>query len=365
MSFEDPILETISLTKVYPPRRKDLRSPRDLWDKITGREGGNPVTALRNFDLRVGRQEVFGLVGPNGAGKTTLCKILNALVLPTSGSAKIDGLDVVTEHGQICRRVFPLFGGETDMWGIFAGRLNILKNLRFVARIWRVPPAEIENRIRHSLDVLRLDDKKDEWYQKLSAGEKQKAWLACMMTVKPRLALLDEPTIKLDVGTRRQFYDILRDELRDESGSSIFLTTHNLHEAEVLCDRVGIINKGRLVAVDRPANLKRYVTQERQTTILVKRDQVKLDLVLKDLGRMDAVSHSEILDSEAEDADVIHGCCKLDIHLDKVAGDFQEVIDVLNRHDIRVLTVWTKEVSLEDAFLKLTEEVEQEPEEGS
>jgi ABC-2 type transport system ATP-binding protein len=355
LSLEGPILETNSLTKVYPPRRKDLRSPRDLWDKITGKEGGNPVTALKDFDLNVKRQEVFGLVGPNGAGKTTLCKILNALVLPTSGSAKIDGFDVISEHGQVCRRVFPLFGGETDMWGIFAGRLNILKNLRFVARIWRVPASEIENRIEHSLKVLRIEEKKDEWYQKLSAGEKQKTWLAAMMTVRPRLAVLDEPTIKLDVGTRRQFYDVLRDELRDEFGSSIFITTHNLHEAETLCDRVGIINKGRLVAVDRPNNLKRYVTQERESTILLRTSQEGLESVLGDLRKIEVVSSAEIAETKAEE-EIQQGHCKLSIRMDKVEGEFQEVLDLLKGHGIPVVTVWTKEVSLEDAFIQLTEE---------
>jgi ABC-2 type transport system ATP-binding protein len=351
----DPMFEAASLTKIYPPRRKDLRGPRDLWDKITGREGGNPVAALKDLSLRVRRREIFGLVGPNGAGKTTLCKILNALVLPTSGSARIDGFDVVSEHGQVSRRVFPLFGGETDMWGIFSGRLNVLKNLRFVARIWRVPPSEIEDRIRHSLAVLRLEGKEDEWFQKLSAGEKQKAWLACMMIVRPRLAILDEPTIKLDAGTRRQFYDVLRDELRDEFGSSIFLTTHNLHEAETLCDRVGILNKGELVAVDRPANLKLYVTEEHQTTILIRARQGKLAGIPPNLEKLSGVTHAEITGIE-DDGDMPQGCSRLEIRFDKTEGDLQEVLDVIREHGARIVMVRTKEVSLEDAFLKLTEE---------
>ncbi len=366
MSPAEAILETHSLTKIYPPRRKDVRTLKDIWDKITGKESGKPVTALKDFDLSVRHKEIFGLVGPNGAGKTTLCKILNALVLPTSGSASIDGHDVIKEHGKVCRTVFPLFGGETDMWGIFAGRLNVVKNLSFVARIWRVPPGEMEERMDHALKVLRIDDKKDEWFQKLSAGEKQKAWLACMMTVRPRLAILDEPTIKLDVGTRRQFYKVLKEELRDQFESTIFLTTHNLYEAETLCDRVGIINRGSLVATDSPANLKRYVAKEQAVSVLVRcGEEATLREAVRRLADMSNVSDARIEEPELDlTPKSARGCKRLNLRIDQEAQDLDLVLEVFARLGIRVVSLQTNEVSLEDAFLRLTEEGQEGKKDG-
>jgi len=179
-----------------------------------------------------------------------------------------------------------------------------------------------------------------------------------MMTVRPRLAILDEPTIKLDVGTRRQFYKVLKEELRDQFESTIFLTTHNLYEAESLCDRVGIINKGALVAIDSPANLKRYVAKEQTVSMLVRcGDEASLRDAVGMLGNMGNVSDPQIEDPEPDlTPKSARGCKRLSLRIDQEAQDLNSVLEVFARFGIRVVSLHTSEVSLEDAFLRLTEE---------
>ena len=234
------MIEAEHLTKYYPPPFRgffDLRSIKDFFGKPR-----EEIPALVDMSFRVKEGEIFGLLGPNGAGKTTLCKIANGLLEPSSGRLLIDGHDSFREHGKVAGEMFTVFTGERDMWGIFQWRLSVKRNLKFIARLWNVPESEIGERIEYALKLLNLWEKRDEWYQKLSAGMKQKVYIASALVVRPRYLILDEPTVFLDVITKSEIHSAILTLVRDFR-TTVLLTTHDLAEAEKLSDRVLLFNK--------------------------------------------------------------------------------------------------------------------------
>jgi ABC-2 type transport system ATP-binding protein len=250
-----PLIVAEKLTKRFPPVRKGLGGWRTMLEQVRGLKP--TVTALEDVTLEVRPGEIFGLLGPNGAGKTTFCKILNALVIPTAGTLSVWGLDTVRHHHALAREMVTIFGGESDLFGLFAARLSSERNLEFIGDLWGLPREVTHRRIRESLELLDLLDKREEWYQKLSGGTKQKLFLATPLILRRPLTVLDEPTIRLDVPTRRKIHDVLKNVLNRQFGTTILLTTHDLAEAERLCDRVAILNHGRLALIDTPQGLRR------------------------------------------------------------------------------------------------------------
>lgn len=248
--MSEAVLRSVELTKYYPPMRKGVVGIRDLVDTFKKRRG--KIKALENVTFDIKQGEVFGLLGPNGAGKTTFCKIISDLVIPTSGSAYVLGHDVIKEHKKIVGSMICVFGGEIAMWGVFAWRMSVYKNLKFIANLWRVPRSEIEDRISFALEILDLEDKREEWYQKLSGGTQQKLYLALPLIVQSPMILLDEPTVRVDVMTRREMHDIIRENLCKDLGCTVLFTTHNMGEAERVCDRAAILSHGEIVEMGKP-----------------------------------------------------------------------------------------------------------------
>jgi ABC-2 type transport system ATP-binding protein len=208
--------------------------------------GGRVVAGL---DLRVERGELFGFLGPNGAGKTTTIRILTTLTKPTSGRAFINGFDVVREPS----RVKAEFGIVQQHMSLNRD-LTIWENLELHARLHHLAPRERRDRIQELLEYVGLTDHASQLIDNLSGGLKRRAMIARAMIHHPRLLILDEPTVGLDAQSRRRVWDLIRRMSAD--GSTVFLTTHYIEEAEALCDRVGIIHHGRLIALDRPFELR-------------------------------------------------------------------------------------------------------------
>ena len=255
--MSDPVLESRELTMYYPPMRKGIVGIRDLIDTFRNRRP--QIKALHKVSFDVNRGEVFGLLGPNGAGKTTFCKIIADLVIPTSGSAYVLGNDVTKDHKKIVGKMICVFGGEVAMWGIFAWRMSVHRNLKFISNLWKVPRSEMDERISFALRVLDLEGKRDEWYQKLSGGTQQRLYLALPLIVRAPMILLDEPTIRVDVITRRHMHEIIREQLCRELGCTVLFTTHNMDEAQRVCDRVAILNQGEIAEIGRPSEITRKV----------------------------------------------------------------------------------------------------------
>jgi ABC-2 type transport system ATP-binding protein len=210
-------------------------------DRLTRSFDGRPAVA--DLTITIPRGTIFGLLGPNGAGKTTTIRLLLALLEPTSGSARVLGFDTRTEGDAIRART----GALLEHTGLYE-RLTASDNLEFYARASLVPPVDRRERIRDVLNSLGLYDRRDEMVGKWSRGMKQKLAVARALIHRPELLFLDEPTNGLDPIAAASLRSDLR-QLADRSGVTVFLTTHNLVEAEQLCQTVAIINSGRLLAL--------------------------------------------------------------------------------------------------------------------
>jgi ABC-2 type transport system ATP-binding protein len=204
------------------------------------------LSALEDLTLEIGPGEVFGLLGPNGAGKTTTIKILTTLAFPTRGTARIAGFDVVKERSQL-KPIIAVCPQEINL----DRELTAFENLWFYGRLFKVP--EISRRIMELLEWAQLEQRAHDRVHGFSGGMQRRLLIARALISRPRVLFLDEPTVGLDPQIRRQLWDMIR-QLQAE-GITILLTTHYIEEAESLCRRVGILNKGRLIALDSPANL--------------------------------------------------------------------------------------------------------------
>jgi len=207
-------------------------------------------TAVNAVTLSVNAGEIFGLIGPNGAGKSTLIKMLTTLLHPTRGQASIAGIDLCADPAQIRARI-----GYVPQLVSADGNLTGYENLLMSARLYDIPHAEREDVIADALARVELSDARDRLVQHYSGGMIRRLEIAQAMLHKPAVLFLDEPTVGLDPVARHAVWQHLRD-LRDDIGTTILLTTHQMDEADALCDRIGIMHAGRLDSVDTPAALK-------------------------------------------------------------------------------------------------------------
>jgi ABC-2 type transport system ATP-binding protein len=243
------------LSKTYPVPFLRLK-------KFLRRKSKDPVEALRNISFDIAEGEIFGLIGPNGAGKTTLTKIIATLVQPTSGKVIVKGHDTVTDD-QSVRSNVGLSGAEERS---FYWRLTAEQNLLFFARLHGLSSRAAKDRISELFEMLELQELASRRFAELSTGNKQRMSVARAMLARPPVLLLDEPTRSLDpIAAARMQATIKSLAQRDVT---IFLTSHNLTEVEELCDRVAIISKGEIRALDTPKNLRAAHTEEENVTIL-------------------------------------------------------------------------------------------------
>ena len=213
------------------------------------------VVALTGVSLRVAAGEVHGLLGPNGAGKTTLVKVLSTVLLPTSGAARVMGRDVVSETAAVRPLIGIVIGGDRGLYG----RLTARQNLAYWAALYRMAPAEGRERAEALLARVGLDGRADDRVQSFSRGMRQRLHLARGLINDPQVLFLDEPSTGMDPVAAREFREIVR-ELAAE-GRTVFLTTHDMAEAEAVCDRVTLIDRGRVLATESPAALSRLLSR--------------------------------------------------------------------------------------------------------
>lgn len=201
--------------------------------------------AVDDVSFTVNKGEIFGFLGPNGAGKTTTSRMMIGLLKPTAGEIWIDQLNVQKETKKVQERIGVVF----ELPNLY-GKWTIIANLQFFAQLYRVPDEEVEK----VLEKLKLTDRAEMKVASLSKGWKQRVLIARALLHKPKILFLDEPTSGLDPNTA----DLIRRYIRvlKEEGTTIVLTTHDMHEADQISDRVGIMHKGKLVALDTPQNLK-------------------------------------------------------------------------------------------------------------
>lgn len=211
------------------------------------------VIAVEDVSFEIKEGELFGLLGPNGAGKTTTVKMLTTLLIPTSGSASVKGFDVVHRADEVRKRIGFIFGGERGLYW----RLSGIDNLRYFASLYNVDYDITKKRIPYLLDMVGLGGRGDEKVQGYSRGMKQRLHVARTLLHNPDVLFLDEPTLGLDPVGAREFRQVILN-LQSEK-KTILLTTHYMFEADALCDRIAIIDHGRIIASDTPGGLKSHV----------------------------------------------------------------------------------------------------------
>ncbi|CAM3811279.1 ABC transporter ATP-binding protein [Mesobacillus thioparans] len=211
------------------------------------------VEALKGVSFSVKKGEIFGLLGPNGAGKTTMIKILSTMLIPHSGNVSILGLDPATDHRFLRPKINFILGGERNLYW----RLSAYDNLSYFADLYKLPSSIKKKRLEELLNLVGLEEVAHQKVETFSKGMKQRLQIARGLVNSPEILFLDEPSIGLDPVSARQLRDILRD--LNNQGTTILLTTHYMYEADELCDRIAFINKGQLIEIDTPSNLKKKV----------------------------------------------------------------------------------------------------------
>jgi ABC-2 type transport system ATP-binding protein len=230
---------------------------RGLARTFTSRK--RTVEAVRGVDLTVGHGEIVGFLGPNGAGKTTTLRMLTTLLRPTAGTATVAGADLLTDPVGVRRRIgyVPQAIGATG--GGSDPNATVGEELTFQARLYRVTPGDVAERVALLTSQLDLSGLDDRLVKTLSGGQRRRLDIALGLVHSPRLVFLDEPTTGLDPQSRSNLWDHIR-RLREDLGTTVFLTTHYLEEADALCDRILVIDYGKIVAEGAPEDLKRRIS---------------------------------------------------------------------------------------------------------
>jgi ABC-2 type transport system ATP-binding protein len=315
---------------------KDLRR---TYHTTTGVFKRRPVEveAVRGISFEIAEGELFGLLGPNGAGKTTTIKMLITLLLPTSGTASVLGLDVVADARAVRERIGYVFGGDRGLYE----RLSALDNLRYFAELYGLHPSTQRARIDYLLELVGLDGREKERVEGYSRGMRQRLHIARGLLHDPPVVFLDEPTIGLDpVGARE-----LRTTIASltQSGKTVLLTTHYMFEADTLCDRVAVISRGRIVAEGTPRDLKAGVADS--TIVEIEAYGVDTETVDR-VRRIPGVASVSVEDREQAQVLLVQSSTGLELT--------QELLGVLQA--FRVGRVASREPTLEDAYVALVEE---------
>lgn len=285
-------------------RTADQEQPRGRWaveadglQRVFTTKKRPEVLALSDVSLRVPAGEVHGLLGPNGAGKTTLVKILSTVLLPTSGTARVMGRDVVAETHAVRPLIGIVFGGERGLYG----RLTARQNLSYWSALYRLPPGIAKGRTADLLERFGLTSRADDRVQSFSRGMRQRLHLARGLLNDPPVLFLDEPSTGMDPVAAHEFRSIVR-ELATED-RTVFLTTHDMAEAEAVCDRVTLIDRGRVLACESPSALSRLLSRHERIECTGVADAVVDQLrSLPGIDRVTVTAESVRIDLESEAA---------------------------------------------------------------
>ncbi len=300
-----------------------------LCKSFVSKQRSTAIRAVDRLELAVQQGETFGLIGADGAGKTTTLRLLNGLLVPDEGAARVAGFDSVSDY----RRIHQIAGYMPQRFALY-GDLSVVENLFFFGQAHGITFAEQHSRIPRLLRFAHLEEFRDRLASRLSGGMKKKLALACMLIHEPELVFLDEPTLGVDPVARREFWNLLSD-LRAEKGLTVFVCTPYMDEAE-RCNRVGLMHQGRLIACDTPQAIRKMLPGElielRTSSLFAARDVArKLD------GVLEVQNYGELLHIFVDDAE----------------RRGAEIEAALGAHGITVHAARRIEPRMEEAFVSL------------
>lgn len=290
------------------------------------------LTAVDKVNLNIKEGELFGLLGPNGAGKTTMISMLCTILRPTSGTAKIWNHDIVKAQDDVRKSIGIVFQDQS-LDDILTGT----ENMQFHGRLYKVPKKTMNERMTELLELMELTDRKDDLVKTYSGGMRRRLEIARGLLHHPKILFLDEPTLGLDPLTRRHIWDYIK-KLNESEGVTMLLTTHYMEEADYLCDRIAIIDYGKIVALDTPWNMKKTMGGD-----VISLETISKDENLKeDLLRIENVTAVDFV--------------KNAIRLTSSKGEtlIPKAMDVMREHNVEVKSVSLHAPTLEDVFIKYT-----------
>ncbi len=301
------------------------------------------VEALKGVSFNVKHGEVVGLLGPNGAGKTTTVKIISTLLLPDSGTALVEGFDVVKQAKEVRRRIGLMLSVEKGFYGKLTGKENLL----YFGALYGMEGERLRKRVDELMDLLGLKamGAEDRLFEEYSLGMKARLALARALLKNPPVLLLDEPTLGLDPPTARRIRELVAD-LAHKEGKAILYTTHNMFEAELVCDRILLISKGRIVAEGRPDELKAKIPGLRLLTLTVRGDGTTVTNVQKVM--------ESIIGVKPEVKEVEPSVLEIKAKISKFENVVDEVIKAITSAGLEILRFKVEEPTLEDVFIYFT-----------
>ncbi len=329
-------IEAQQLVKKFAKRAAEDAPRRRLFSK---RPPTDWFTAVDGVDLRIERGEVFGLLGPNGAGKSTTIRMLCTLLEPTSGTAYVNGFDIIKQSNLVRQNLGTVLAGERSIYW----KLTARENLDYFAALYHLPPDVTHHRVGELLDRMELNARANELVEKFSTGMKQRVAIARALLAQPPILLLDEPTLGLDPQAARHVRELVT-ELKAE-GHTILLTTHYMEEADQLSDRIGIIDQGKVIALDTPANLKQRINQQ---------DVIKLEVAgwHADLADpIQALPNVNNLVTRHLGTDSVY---EVNLQATNSRAILPGLIERLSTNGTRVINMNIVQPSLEDVFIQLT-----------
>jgi ABC-2 type transport system ATP-binding protein len=328
-------IQTINLTKTFTSKVQSSEAGFFKRKTVT-------VNAVDSLNLEIKKGELFGLLGPNGAGKTTLVKMLCTLLPPDSGTALINGYDIIKEQMKVKRSLGTLFSvGERG----FFWRLNGYRNLEFFASIYNVPRHIRHERILEVLKLVGLDNSTYQLYQKYSGGMKRKLALARTLLPDPPIILLDEPTTGLDAISSRTIREFVKETVK-ETGKTVLYTTHYIEEAAQICTRIGIMKQGKIVALGTPDALRGKIKIEEVIYLIVE------DITLAQIEQMRSLQGVNGITEKNEEVLMPN---QKGLYVELKSVDLLPLIfDFLFEQKIKLVNFKREEPTLEDAFIELT-----------
>jgi len=301
------------------------------------------IIAVDNTNLKINDNEIFGLLGPNGAGKTTLIHILATLIKPSSGTAIINRYDIINEPSKVRSSIGIVFQAPSSD-DILTG----YENLKIHSFLYNVDSHIREKRISDVLELVGLTNRKNDQVKKYSGGMRRRLEIARGLLHKPKVIFLDEPTLGLDPNSRESMWKYIK-RLVDEEKITIILTTHYMEEADLLCNRIGFIDKGKIIALNSPSKLKANIGGEIINLKIENKEMDNIEKIMDLIKKFDFVHRVENFETKGEKG-------KIAVYVDNASNNLPIIMKVINKmlNDIDISSVDYRRPTLNDVFLKFT-----------